>query len=127
MQVVSRGAEPVTGRDLTADNFRMTTPELELFDAQPEWRLMLEAYAAAQTAQGWVPRFAAVEHLPAEQMSAVHGKLIALGFLKFEIASQAAGLLYQVTPLGRQALVPPAERQLVPDWMQVEDPLAAAA
>ena len=63
----------------------MTTPELELFDANPEWRLLLAAYSTAQGAAptGWVSRIHEVEGLTAEQLPPIHGKLIALGFLKF--------------------------------------------
>ena len=107
----------------------MTTPELELFDANPEWRLLLAAYAAAQAAAptGWVPRIPEVEGLVAEQLSPIHGKLIALGFLKFEIAPQAQGVQYQLLPAGKQALVPPESRQIVPEWMQTEESVASAA
>lgn len=109
----------------------MTTPELEQFDANPEWRLVLEAYSAAQAnaAAGWVSRIVEVEGLAFEQLSPIHGKLIALGFLKFEIAPQAQGIQYQLLPAGKQALVAPEKRQLIPDWMQTDDsaPQAAAA
>ena len=63
--------------------------------------------------------------LAPEQLSAIHGKLIALGMLKFEIGSRADGVQYQLTTLGRQALVPPAERELTPEWMlEAESPAA---
>lgn len=107
----------------------MTTPELEMFDANPEWRLLLAAYAAAQAAAptGWVSRIHEVEGLLAEQLSPIHGKLIALGFLKFEIAPEAKGIQYQLLPTGKQALVPPESRQIVPEWMLTEEPAANAA
>ena len=57
------------------------------------------------------------------QIAAIHGKLIALGMLKFEIGSRADGVQYQVTPFGRQALLPPAERKLIPEWLlEAESP-----
>jgi hypothetical protein len=97
----------------------MTNHELELFDAHPDWRILLAAYhlkLAAETLE-WSPRITAVEGLAAEQVSVIHGKLIALGMLKFEIGSRADGVHYQITSLGRQALLPADERQLTPEWM----------
>jgi hypothetical protein len=105
----------------------MTNQELELFDAHPEWRPLLDAYQ--QMIVGgkleWCPRMTSVEGLAAEQISAIHGKLIALGMLKFEIGSRADGVQYQVTPFGRQALLPPVERKLTPEWLlEAESPAA---
>jgi hypothetical protein len=97
----------------------MTNHELELFDAHPDWRILLAAYHSKPTAESleWSPRITVVEGLAADQVSVIHGKLIALGMLKFEIGSRADGVHYQITSLGRQALLPGDERQLTPDWM----------
>ncbi len=105
----------------------MTNPDLELFDVNPEWGLVLAAYQQKLTAEKleWSHRIIEVEGVAADRLSTVHGKLIALGMLKFEIGSRADGVQYQLTTLGRQALVPPAERVLTPEWMQeVESPAA---
>jgi hypothetical protein len=101
----------------------MTSPDLELFDAHPDWRLLLAAYQQKLAAEKleWSPRIAEVDGLAADRMSVIHGKLIALGMLKFEINNRADGVHYQVTPLGRQALLPTESRQIVPDWMQTEE------
>ena len=53
---------------------------------------------------GWVSRIHAVEDVPEELLSRIHGKLIALGLLKFDICSRTSGVSYQVTRLGRQML-----------------------
>lgn len=107
----------------------MTNHELELFDQHPDWRLLLAAYQdriSAAKAE-WSHRLVEVNGLAHEQLSTIHGKLIALGFLKFEIGDRLDGVQYQLTPLGRQALVPPESRQLVPEWMQTEAAETAAA
>jgi hypothetical protein len=105
----------------------MTNLELELFDANPEWGLLLTAYQLkiASEKLEWSPRIFEVSGVALEQLSAVHGKLIALGMLKFEIGSRADGVQYQLTTLGRQALVPPAERVLTPEWMLEAESSAA--
>jgi hypothetical protein len=107
----------------------MTHPDVELFDAHPEWRLLLAAYQERHSAQklDWIPRISEVEGVAPDQVSAVHGKLIALAMLKFEIGSRADGVQYQVTTLGRQALLPPESRHFVPEWMQTEEAEPAAA
>src|SRR5438477_3442820 len=105
----------------------MTSHELELFDANPEWHPLLAAYQE-KLASGkleWSPRIPEVAGLATEALSVIHGKLIALGLLKFEIGSRADGVQYQVTSLGRQALLPPTERQLTPEWLLEAEPSAA--
>lgn len=101
----------------------MINHELELFDANPEWGLVLQNYQQAQQKNetGWVPRTIGVEGVAVDRLSAIHGKLIALGMLKFDLAGRTEGVVYQLTPLGRQALVPPPERQVVPEWAQTEE------
>lgn len=103
--------------------------ELELFDEHPEWRPLLAAYQARQgtTETGWIARITAIEGLAAEQVSAVHGKLIGLGLLKFEMGTRAEGVKYQLTPLGRQALLPPESRQAAPEWQHADEAETSAA
>ena len=105
----------------------MTNLELELFDTHPEWRPLLDAYQQKIVTEEleWSPRMTAVEGLVPEQLSVIHGKLIALGMLKFEIGSRADGVQYQLTSFGRQALLPPGERKLIPEWLlEAEAPAA---
>ena len=90
----------------------MTRFELEELNAAPEWRSVLAAYrewgAAArnqsQEFDGWLPRLQMIEGLEAARLPIVHGRLIALGFLRFQVAGRSVGLQYQLTPEGRQAL-----------------------
>src|SRR5258708_40263006 len=105
----------------------MTNLEREQYDENPAWGLLLAPYQQKITSEKleWSQRIVAVEGLGADQLSAIHGKLIALGMLKFEIGSRADGVQYQLTTLGRQALVPAADRVLTPEWMlEAESPAA---
>lgn len=105
----------------------MVNSDLELFDENPEWLLLLAAYQARHATGGvWISRVTSVEMLPGDQLSVIHGKLIALGLLKFEINNRTDGVQYQVTSLGKQALLPPESRQTVPEWLQTDDESVAA-
>lgn len=90
----------------------------ELLEAHPDWRHVLCAYretleptSAADAelselfAKGFRPRLRLVEGVPSENMTRIHGKLIAHGLLQVEITSRTGGMLYQLTSLGRQACV----------------------
>jgi hypothetical protein len=104
----------------------MDMPELELFDLHPEWRPVLEAYQPRgdATDDGWHARVSVIDGVPADQLSPIHGKLIALGFLKCELSTRMDGILYQITSLGRQALLPTESRRLPMDWEQTIDDAA---
>ncbi len=107
----------------------MPHPDLELFDANPLWRLVLAAYQCQPLAADgeWLSRRPEVESVPAEQLSGVHGKLIALGFLRFELGNRTEGVKYRVSPFGRQALLAPHERASVVEWQPADDQETAAA
>ncbi len=57
---------------------------------------------AEESATGWVTRIAQVEGVAASQMSTLHGRVIALGYLKFKLIDRQVGLRYRLTPTGKQ-------------------------
>ena len=73
--------------------------------------LIMQAYAVrAKTKKateeafdGWLERLDDAEGVTKEELTTAHGQLIALGFLKFEIAGRA-GLRYQISPRGKTVL-----------------------
>ncbi len=80
------------------------------------WRRVLEAYNGPtdppippdEHGEVWRPRLARLDGVEPAQLSRLHGTLIALGCLKFDLSGKV-GVQYQLTPLGRQTL----ERGLV--------------
>lgn len=90
----------------------MIETELQILAENPEWRTLLESYQGgielAKKADaefgGWLPRLRSVEGIPQEWLSSIHGKLIAYGFLKFQLADRSAGIAYQLSALAKQAL-----------------------
>jgi hypothetical protein len=79
--------------------------------ASDEWRNVLAAYdhgdaqqkQANPEADGWLPRLRNVDGVETGRLSQLHGRLIALGYLKFELSGKT-GMRYQLSPLGRQSL-----------------------
>ena len=86
--------------------------ELAELNQDSQWRDLLDAYSAEHLKaksrnpefDGWVPRLKSVEGIEDEQLPRLHGKLIAVGFLKFQLAGRMSGVWYQLSPLGKQAL-----------------------
>lgn len=56
-----------------------------------------------ESATGWVARISSIEGVEASQMSMLHGRVIALGYLKFKLIDRQVGLRYRLTPSGKQA------------------------
>lgn len=65
-----------------------------------------EAQAPQKTrrSQPWVPRLTSVEGVESEELSKIHGRLIAYGLLKCDLADRSAGVVYQLTTEARRAL-----------------------
>ena len=86
--------------------------ELDQLRRNPAWTATLRTYWEAQLDRrekspdfdGWIPRVSDVEGVERTRLSNVHGRLIAFGFLKFDLNDREVGMRYQLTPLGRQAI-----------------------
>jgi len=64
----------------------------------------------SDNAEAWIPRLSSVEGIESAALSQLHGGLIALGLLKYELFGRTIGMRYRLTPEGRRA----AERALAP-------------
>lgn len=53
---------------------------------------------------GWVSRIAQLEGVNSSRMSTLHGRVIALGYLKFQLIDRQIGLRYRLTPEGKQVV-----------------------
>lgn len=51
-----------------------------------------------------VPRLTSVEGAPDDELSSIHGRLIAAGLLQFDVLSREEGLVYRLTREARLAL-----------------------
>ncbi|MDA0832818.1 MAG: hypothetical protein O2955_10455 [Planctomycetota bacterium] len=53
---------------------------------------------------GWFGRLDDHPDIPSEELTAAHGNLIALGYLKVDIGGRTNGVKYQITPAGKRQL-----------------------
>ena len=118
---------------LPVDTSGMLEFALEELASHEQWQQLLSAYHEKQLAaqrlnsehDGWVPRIQSLAELVDGQLPRVHGNLIALGLLQFELAGRTGDGHYQVSPLGVRALSDggaPCENETVID----ESPRSAA-
>lgn len=93
----------------------MTRLEREILDRESGWSEVLAAYADAgrsarpTAADGGrrhseMARIDHVEGIEPSRLSRIHGKLIALGLLQFQLVDRHVGLRYEITPRGRALL-----------------------
>jgi hypothetical protein len=86
--------------------------ELEELKQCDAWHRVLGAYQCAhaeQTTQepesdGWLPRVREVAGVDRDDLPRIHGKLIAIGFLKIQLPDRTSGVRYQVSPAGTRGL-----------------------
>jgi hypothetical protein len=110
----------------------MPTDVLSPPSLDSELKCVLAAYNSAQPivaagdaddeAAGWIPRLAAVEQVSPERLAAVHGKLIALGLLRFQLLDRTGGMMYRLSPEGRFALAAAMGQELDPPPESTDDP-----
>lgn len=65
---------------------------------------MQELRAEQAEFDGWIPRLRRIDGIEPDDLPRAHGKLIALGLLKFQLADRFAGMQYQLSLSGRQIL-----------------------
>jgi hypothetical protein len=90
----------------------MVDIELEQLRRNPTWKATLLTYwtlqsdsrAASPEFDGWVPRVMQVPEVDPMKLSSIHGRLIAFGFLKFDLSNRDLGMRYQLTPLAKRAI-----------------------
>lgn len=86
--------------------------ELEQLRRNPTWAATLRSYWERQqqvrqepsSQDRWITRLAEIPGVDTTKLSSIHGRLIAYGFLKFDLSDRDVGMRYQLTPLAVQAL-----------------------
>ena len=92
-----------------ADTVGMLTAPPALLSEHPAARLVLQNYVPPmlpQPGDGWIARPVSIEGVEPDQLSPLHGKLIAFGLLDVDVDIRHAGVRYRLTTEGRDALTP---------------------
>ncbi len=95
----------------------------ELDSATPEVADEVESTGSEETADSdgrsprhrrtarWLPRLTSLEGIDSEELSQIHGRLIAYDLLKCDLADRSSGVVYQLTPTGRSAVQEVSDEQ----------------
>lgn len=111
MTVVATGTAELKVLAGAADKRAMLSPTLQ-FDVTPTQQQLLHAYQAQAASlkvtteefDGWLERIDELSGVDVDQLTGLHGQLIASGMLKFEISGRSVGLKYQLSQQGKKAL-----------------------
>lgn len=90
----------------------MSDFQLDFPQENAECVAVLAAYRAEQTVfkqtdpehDGWIGRLTRIARVDVEQLSEIHGRLIAFGLLKFQLTNRKTGVQYQLSSAGVQTL-----------------------
>ncbi|MBX3438742.1 MAG: hypothetical protein KF861_14705 [Planctomycetaceae bacterium] len=118
------GSRPIPGTpnlamlDLDADLFLLSRHDHCVLQAylSAEQRLLSERTTPPQTdaeqleLSRWVDRIREVPDVPSDRLAPIHGRLIALGYLQFQLQGRDAGVVYRVTAEGRSTLETAAKK-----------------
>lgn len=97
---------------LFADIHHMLDFERQELMENTDWRTVLTAYRERRDTakaddpefEGWLDRIMAIDGIEEDDLPRLHGKLLALGFLKFQLAGRSEGVRYQITGEGIRSL-----------------------
>lgn len=94
--------------------------EAQLLEQDDGWRDVLEAYRLPEDEeadeagsvdlenelieQGWLPRVEQLSGFDDGRLSQLHGRLVALGWLGFDVAGRQSGIQYRLTRDGQRVL-----------------------
>ena len=92
----------------------MDEMDLNLLLEQPVWQQVLEIYSELISQVGqdrdkdeqgtrWAERIADLNDVESDELSIIHGELIALGWITFQIEGRSSGLMYRITAEGKKA------------------------
>jgi hypothetical protein len=107
----------------------MDTDALAYLAVTPSARMLLGAYHVVPPTGPlpWTPRLFSVEGVEPTELSAIHGRLIAFGFLDVDVSDVNVGVKYQVTTSGRQVLVTASATSTTNDTSSTETVVSDSA
>ena len=97
--VVQDSADESSADDLPADSEMSEADQDSLAASESDESKMPKIRKAI-----WLSRLTRIEGVDSEELSRTHGKLIAYGLLKCDLADRSAGVVYQLTSTGKQVI-----------------------
>ena len=97
--VVQDSADESSADDLPADSEMSKADQDSLAASESDESKMPKIRKAI-----WLSRLTRIEGVDSEELSRTHGKLIAYGLLKCDLADRSAGVVYQLTSTGKQVI-----------------------
>lgn len=97
--VVQDSADESSADDLPADTEMSEADQDSLAASESDESKMPKIRKAI-----WLSRLIRVEGVDSEELSRTHGRLIAYGLLKCDLADRSAGVVYQLTSTGKQVI-----------------------
>lgn len=73
----------------------------EAEDTEDDTRSSDERSSSKQRTPRWVPRVTRVHGIEADELSKIHGRLIAYDLIKCDLAGRTDGMVYQLTSTGK--------------------------
>ena len=81
-----------------------TSSEDDVERADPAMMVGLAELPEEDERDDWLPRLGSLDGFDDERLSSLHGRLIALGWLGFEVGDRTTGMRYRITREGQRVL-----------------------
>ena len=81
-----------------------TSSEDDVERADPAMMVGLAELPEEDERDDWMPRIASLDGFDGERLSSLHGRLIAMGWLGFEVGDRMTGMRYRITRDGQRVL-----------------------
>ena len=78
--------------------------DVEAGSDEPLMELSLAELPEEDERDDWMPRIASLDGFDGERLSSLHGRLIAMGWLGFEVGDRMTGMRYRITRDGQRVL-----------------------
>ena len=102
VEVTESGAAGVPG-DMSLEELEAES-DVEASSDEPLVELSLAELPEEDERDDWLPRIASLDGFDGERLSSLHGRLIAMGWLGFEVGDRMTGMRYRITREGQRVL-----------------------
>jgi hypothetical protein len=90
--------------DMSFEELEAESDVVEAASNEPLVELSLAELPEEDERDDWLPRIASLDGFDGERLSSLHGRLIAMGWLGFEVGDRMSGMRYRITRDGQRVL-----------------------